>query len=143
MVKKRKAARRRAESGIARGPIPNDKLTFSFEFFDRSDPEVCPASFPDGYVQTLMERLRSLSSWTAGELVANRSAALRSHPVRWEDTSKPDGFARLPDQVVEGATPYQFSLTSNEHGRVFGLLIGSTFHIVWLDQRHNVYPGRG
>ena len=138
MVKKR-TREKGSPSGVRTSSAASSKLTFSFAFFDTFDPEVCPANFPDGYVQTLMGRLRDLSSWTAVEFATSRAKGLRCHPVEWKGTSKPEGFARLPDQVVEGATPYQFSLTSNAHGRVFGLLVGHTFHVVWLDQQHNVY----
>lgn len=113
-------------------------LTFSFKFFDASDPNVCPPIFNDGYTQTLMDRLKSLSGWTVSEFLTNRSSALRSHPVDWSETSKKDGFARLNEQY-DGYEPYQFSISSNSHGRVFGLLIGSCFHIIWLDCGHNVY----
>jgi len=45
------------------------------------------------------------------------------------------------EQVVD--TPYQFSLSSNEHGRVHGFLIDEVFYIVWLDPDHQLYPAKG
>lgn len=124
--------------GIKKGHVPNPSLRFSFRLFDCTDAEVCPATFKEGYVQTLMERLKSLSTWTVNEFASGGSKALRNHPIKWEDTARPDGF-KLPDQY-DGYTPFQFSLSVNEWGRVHGLLIDDTFHVVWLDQDHRVYP---
>ncbi len=113
-------------------------LRFSFKFFDHSDKEVCPERFPDGYTQTLMQRLRDLSSWTVQEFISNRSSALRAHPIEWNKTSRKDGFAHLNNEFGE-MIAWQFSVSSNEHGRVHGLLIDDTFYIVWLDCNHVVY----
>lgn len=126
-----------SSTGIKSG-TSDGNLTFSFKFFDASDPNVCPPTFIDGYTQTLMDRLKSLSGWTVSEFLTNRSSALRSHPVDWNKTSKKDGFAHLNEQY-DSYEPYQFSISSNSHGRVFGLLIGNCFHIIWLDFSHNVY----
>jgi hypothetical protein len=127
-------------SGIKKQPPPNPNLRFSFRIFDATDVELCPATFADGYVQALMERLKGLSTWTVNEFVSGGSKALRNHPIEWEQTARPDGFS-LPEQY-EAYTPFQFSVSANERGRVHGLLIDDTFHIVWLDQDHNLYPGQ-
>lgn len=119
---------------------PNDApLKFSFRVFDCSDAEICPPDFGVGYVQTLMERLKALSTWTVLEFVTPRGKAARNHVINWEQTSRPNGFAHLPEQY-EAYTAFQFALTANEHGRVHGLLIDDTFHVVWLDRDHRLYP---
>ncbi|PSF35601.1 hypothetical protein C7H19_16045 [Aphanothece hegewaldii CCALA 016] len=87
---------------------------------------------------TLLERLKALSSLTAQELLVNRSSTLRCHPINWEDTSE-NGFG-LPNEEQLVDTPYQFSLSSNEHGRVHGFFIDDVFYIVWLDPQHLLYP---
>ena len=110
---------------------------FSLKLFDSSDPEMCPPIFRDHYVQTLMVRLKDLSSWTVGEFLRFNNG-LRNHIIKWPDTSRPEGFSGLPDQY-DAYPAYQFALSVNEHGRVHGLLIGNTFHIVWLDHDHNLY----
>lgn len=89
------------------------------------------------YWLTLLERLKALSSLTAKGLLSNRSRTLRCHPIQWEDTSE-SGFGLLnEEQLVD--TPYQFSLSSNEHGRVHGFFIEQIFYIVWLDPDHLLY----
>jgi hypothetical protein len=83
--------------------------------------------------------LKALSGLSVQEVLRNRSSSLRCHPIKWEDTSE-DGFG-LPneDQLVD--TPYQFSLSSNEHGRVHVFFIDDVFYIVWLDPQHQLYSG--
>lgn len=125
-------------SGIRQVGPADAPLRFSFRLFDPSDDEVCPPNFRNGYVQILMERLKALSSWTVNEFVSPKGKGIRNHPIDWNATSRPDGF-KLPEHY-EDYTPYQFSLTANEHGRVHGLLIDDTFHVVWLDHDHRLYP---
>ena len=125
-------------SGIRQVTASDAPLRFSFRFFDPSDCDVCPPVFRDGYVHILMERLKALSAWTVNEFVSPKGKGIRNHPIDWVDTSKPDGFG-LPEQY-EAYTPFQFSLTANEHGRVHGLLVDDTFHVIWLDHDHRLYP---
>jgi hypothetical protein len=78
-----------------------------------------------------------VSSWTFQELIRNRSSALRCHPIDWDDTTEECfGFPK-EEEIV--SIPYQFSLSSNEHGRVHGFFINEIFYIVWLDPDHNLY----
>jgi hypothetical protein len=93
------------------------------------------------YLLTLLDRLKSLSDLSVRELLTNRSSALRCHPIDWDGTSEA-GF-RLPNEEQLVDTPYQFSLSANEHGRVHGFFIDEVFYIVWLDPDHLLYPGKG
>ena len=135
---KKTTGAKQSPSGIKQATPHDAPLRFSFRFFDSSDSNVCPAEFNPGYVQTLMERLKALSTWTVNEFVSGKGKALRNHPIDWQGTSRPDGFP-LPEQY-DAYTPFQFSLSANEYGRVHGLLIDDTFCIVWLDHHHNLYP---
>jgi hypothetical protein len=123
--------------GIKKSTVPNPTLRFSFKFFDASDTEVCPPLFRDGYVHQLMARLKAISSWTVSDFCTHKGKSIRNHPIDWARTSRPSGF-QLPEQY-DAYVPYQFSVSANEGGRVHGLLIDDTFHIVWLDQNHAVY----
>ncbi len=93
------------------------------------------------YWLTLIDRLKALSALSTQELLVNRSSSLRFHPIKWEDTSE-NGFG-LKDEEQLVDTPYQFSLSSNEHGRIHGFLINEVFYIVWLDPDHQLYPKKG
>lgn len=130
----------RSPRGVRSISPPDDSLTFSFKFFDASDARVCPPEFRNGYTQSLMARLKSLSTMRVSEFYSNRSSSLRAHPVDWSNTSRPDGFSNIGEQF-EAYTPYQFSISSNADGRVFGFLIDACFYVVWLDSDHSVYRG--
>jgi len=113
-------------------------LCFSFKFFDKSDPELCPAVFRENYTHTLMQRLKDLSSWTVKDFTGPCHKSVRNHPHDWAKTSRPKGFQHLNEhlRVHQG---WQFQLSANEHGRVHGILIDNIFYIIWLDQDHKLY----
>jgi hypothetical protein len=123
---------------IKKTPLPDSKLRFSFEFFDYSDDEICPPSFRDGYTQTLMQRLRDVSSWSVRDFCLRFDKALRNHQHDWAKTTRPDGFQTL-NEHYRAIPGWQFCLSSNEHGRVHGIIIDDTFYVVWLDHDHALY----
>ncbi len=139
-----KPTKRRRGGG---GPVPPPpppaptrppELSFSFRYFVDRPPFEVPTHSPN-YLPALLERLRDLCSFTALELHTNRHQALRCHRIDWAGTTEPSGFAHLNATVREQATPYQFSLSSNEHGRVHGFFSGDVFFVVWLDPEHRLY----
>ena len=89
------------------------------------------------YLIALLERLRDVSSLNATELISNRSSALRCHSVKWSDTTESCFGFPGEEQLVD--TPYQFSISSNQYGRVHGFFIEEVFYIVWLDPDHKLY----
>jgi hypothetical protein len=125
---------------IKKTPLPDILLRFSFKFFDHSDEAICPAKFRDGYTRTLMQRMRDLSSWTVAQFTGREEKSVRNHRHVWSRTSRPEGFSHLNEhfRAYEG---WQFCLTSNEHGRVHGIIIDDTFYVIWLDHDHKLYPG--
>ncbi len=130
---------KQSPSGIKQVSSGDARLRFSFQFFDVTDDELCPKAFADGYTQTLMCRMRDISTWTVQEFITPKGKAVRNHTIAWPETSRPDGFAHLPEQY-EAYQAYQFTLTANEHGRVHGFLMNDTFQVVWLDCNHRLYP---
>jgi hypothetical protein len=126
---------------IQKAAIQDPELRFSFRFFDPSDKELCPEIFQDGYVQTLMQRLSALSTWTVTRFTSKQEKSLRNHTHDWTKTSRPNGFSHLND-VFKAYPAWQFELTANKFGRVHGIIIGDTFFVVWLDQNHRLYPGQ-
>ncbi|GGK45329.1 hypothetical protein [Salinarimonas ramus] len=115
------------------------QIKFSFALFSGDDEVVCPRSFQDGYVRTLMERLRDLSSWDVVRFTNQYDKAVRNHVIDWARTARPEGFDHLNEQY-RAYPAWQFSLTSNEHGRVHGIIIDDTFFVIWLDANHALYP---
>jgi hypothetical protein len=118
-------------------PKPSLSISFSFKYFQRDHDKFSGNSQAISYWLTLLDRLKSLSSLTAQELLVNRSSSLRCHPIKWADTSENCFGIPNEEQLVD--TPYQFSLSSNEYGRVHGFFIDEIFYVVWLDPNHQLY----
>ena len=93
------------------------------------------------YFNNLINRLCEVSKMSRRELtVINRGvrAGLRCHTINFSDTNiTEDGFA-IPGNEELDEDAWQFSLSSNEHGRVHGYFVGNIFFIVWLDPEHNL-----
>ncbi len=128
-------------SGIKRPKLkPPQGISFSFKYYQDNHNKFSCIKKEVSYWLTLLERLKALSSLTAQEFLVDRSSPLRCHPIKWEETSE-SGFG-VPNEQQLVDTPYQFSLSSNEHGRVHGFLINETFYIVCLDRDHLLYPAK-
>lgn len=125
---------------IPKTPVHDGLLKFSFKMFDNSDGEMCPPKFQDGYTQTLMQRLKDLSSWTISEFCGPTKKSVRNHPHDWSKTARPKGFAGLPSHLKD-SEGWQFAISANKYGRVHGIIIGEFFYIIWLDQDHKLNPG--
>ena len=128
-----------SKSGIRPTKLkPPQGISFSFKYYQQNHRKFSCAEKEIFYWLTLLERLKALCSLNAQELLVNRSSTLRCHPIKWRDTSEP-GFG-LPNEEQLVDTPYQFSVSSNEHGRVHGFFIDEIFYIVWLDPDHLLCP---
>lgn len=136
-IKKREPER--PDTKIRKLEPRDEKLRFSFEFYDPSDGEMCPATFPNGYVQKLMERLQALSQWRLSDFHSSRSKSIRAHTHDWPKTARPDGYSHLNEQHKD-YPGWQFCLSANEYGRVHGLMIGNVYYVIWLDLNHALYP---
>ncbi|MBH3353832.1 hypothetical protein B2J73_16215 [Stutzerimonas stutzeri] len=113
-------------------------LSFSFRYMDRQHQKFDYSGRDAAYFCKVIERLSALSSLTVQQLHAERSPALRAHPIAWDDTTEPEGFGHLNEQLRE-SRPYQFSISSNAHGRVHGFFLDHVFYVVWLDPNHKLY----
>jgi hypothetical protein len=136
----KKQSRLENSVGIRATKLKPEGVSFSFKFLDANHDKFTCRSQSVNYWLTLLDRLKALSDMTALELIRNRSQALRCHPIDWAMTSE-NGFG-IPaeDQLVQ--IPYQFSLSSNEHGRIHGFFIEEVFYIVWFDPKHLLYASK-
>ena len=125
-------------AGIRKTEVGGELLWVSFSHFT-NDAEICPRVFTEHYTQKLMDRLKELSQWTLKRITETRSMAVRNHSITWSETSRPDGFAHLPQQLREDPA-WQFSISANEYGRVHGLLVGAIFSVVFSSIHHQLYP---
>jgi len=116
---------------------PPKGVSFSYKYLQIDHHKFTLAGRESAYFLALLERFRDISSFTAQELMCNRSSALRCHPIDWDDTTEECFGFPGEEQIV--STPYQLSVSSNEHGRVHGFFINEIFYIVWLDPDHKLY----
>lgn len=132
-------SKKKPQSKIAPSqPKSPTSLGFSFKYLQTHNEKFSIRDRDANYFIILLERLRDLSTLTAQEVKMNRSQSLRCHPIKWRETTEPNGFG-IPNEQELVTIPYQFSLSTNEHGRVHGFFIEDMFYIVWLDPNHNLY----
>ncbi len=117
-------------------------VTLSFRYFRERTPFVTD-EVDKNYVGALLGRFYAVCGMTVTQMKEFRNSPLRCHPIRFEETSEAGGFEHINLGLLEGTEPYQFSLTSNKHGRVHGFFVGSVFYVVWVDPTHALYPAKG
>lgn len=120
-------------------PKEDSRLLFSFKHLDLTSVKFRVADCRDGYLHRFLGRTKDLCGMTPKEFKGPQNKALRIHPIRWDETSEPLGFASLNSQLQDKEA-WQFMITANEHGRVHGFLIDDTFYVVWIDPNHALYP---
>jgi hypothetical protein len=118
--------------------VADECIRFSFRFFDGEDEHICPLTFRDGYTRKLVERMKDISTMSVREFTSNKNKSLRAHTHEWANTKRPNGFTGLNEQF-KAYPGWQFELSANEHGRVHGIMIDSTFYVIWLDHDHVLY----
>lgn len=121
-------------------PDTQRHISFSFRHIEQTHDKFQYARRDAAYFCKVLERLSALSNFTVQEFHASRSSAMRAHPIAWEGTSEPQGFANLNEQL-RNSTPFQFAVSANAHGRVHGFFVGNVFFVVWLDPDHRLYAG--
>jgi hypothetical protein len=129
------------QSGIRSTELSHPEgISFSFKYYDASH-EKFNCQGKDGlYWQALANRLRDMSGLKTSELRQGGNKTLRCHSIDWAAVSEDAFGIKGEEQIVD--TPYQFSVSANEHGRVHGFFIGEVFYIVWLDPDHLLYPAK-
>lgn len=139
---KKTAVPKAGSSGIQSTKLkPPEGISFSFKYFnDTHDKFVC-ADRDSRYWMTLVARFRDLSGYPALQLRQENNKTLRCHPIDWNSRGVSETCFGIPGEEQLVDTPYQFSLTSNEHGRVHGFFIENIFFVVWLDPEHQLYAG--
>ena len=130
--------------------IARENVSFSFKYLDlKSNSKFSidewqalgdwSGADAAAYLTALLERLKNVSSLSVNDFLHSRSPALRSHKIDWDSTSEVDGFTSLNEHLRDQEAR-QFSVSSNEYGRVHGFLLDNCFCVVWLDPFHKLYP---
>ncbi|GAA6618719.1 hypothetical protein [Scytonema sp. NUACC26] len=126
--KKTDTRNKQSTSAIKRIPVEIPQGTsFSFKYLQNDRPKFTLQNRDTKYFESLLIRLRDLSTLTFAEIINNRSKSLRCHLIDWKDTTETNGFG-IPneEQIVNSA--YQFQISSNEHGRVHGFFLENLFY---------------
>lgn len=117
------------------------KVQFTFKYLDREhelfnlgDSPTNPQVVEKEWFLDLLDCLKRASKMDINEFLQDKS--LDTHPVKWEKAN-----AKKPE-ILEQAEFWQFRI-SKSRGRIIGVLIESTFHIVWLDRHHNLTNSKG
>ena len=122
--------------------LEDAQLKFSFKLIDvHSNQNFCVDHCADGYLEKFLVRLRDVCQLSVNDFRTNKSRAIRSHLIDWSETTEPNGFTSL-NQQLRDEEPWQFEITANAHGRVHGVLLGNTFYVVWIDPKHRLYQQR-
>ena len=137
MIIKPASPKQTGQIPIAKAPI-EQCIRFSFKYLDTTsnkkfDLQHCKG----GYLSKFLARLKDLEGWRLKDFRGG-DPTLRGHPIRFLETTEPQGFTCLNLQLRQHEA-WQFSLTANKHGRVHGLLMDDVFYIVWLDPAHKLY----
>jgi len=114
--------------------------SFSFKYLRTDHPKYNIEGRDDKYFLKLITRFSDLSAIPVQELLANKSRALRFHPIDWTQTTESGFGIADEDQIVD--LPMQFSISANKYGRVMGFFIDYVFYVVWLDPNHELYSGK-
>jgi hypothetical protein len=134
------------DQGPIKSQSPSDLLDgllrFSLKFYEPSHEVFHCKDCSPGYFQSLLERMKQLSTMRVSELTNRTNSTTRFHRIDWEP-----GKVSVTSFGIRGwkecdDDAWQFSITANEHGRVHGFLIENIFYVVWLDPNHQLYPGK-
>lgn len=137
-IKKTETRKTQSSSGIkSTSTSPPLGISFSYKYFQCDHSKFSINGKDIDYLVAFLERLKNISSWKFQEFIVNNSKALRCHAIDWKDTT--ESCFGLPNEEQLIDKPYQFSISSNEHGRVHGFFIEEIFYIVWLDPDHKLY----
>tara|TARA_B100000508_G_scaffold140877_2_gene144001 strand:- start:944 stop:1366 length:423 start_codon:yes stop_codon:yes gene_type:complete len=113
----------------------NNKVSFNFRYLQDTD-KFCFTAREKDYFLTVLDRLSNVCNMTRQELIHSHDKTLRCHQIDWDSVTEDSFDIKNPDI---GDDAWQFSLTSNEHGRVHGFFIQDVFYVRWLDPEHQLY----
>lgn len=116
----------------------NEKLRFSFEYYDRTSNNYCLSSWGQSQIRNTLFRLQDVCTKSFNDLTRERKV-YHFGEVVWEKTTKKTGF---PDSKVNQLPAFHFALLgiNNQKARVYGAYSAGTFYIVWFDLNHEIWP---
>ncbi|SRR5713101_3015566 len=120
-------------------------LRFSFKYLDFTNGKFRPSDCSPDYLVKLLEILHRFSSWTVGYFIDQNNDEHR-HIIDFSQTSEKDGFQHIPriDQEQLGYLEgWQFGVYPEVYWnewRAHGILVADTLYVIWLDEKHLLFP---
>lgn len=132
------AKKNRHQSETLLPRVENEKIKFSFEFYDLSREDYCISHWQQAQIKEAIKRLRDINCKTFNKLRAQHRV-LHFGEVYWEKTIEKNGF---PDPRVKNMNAFHFALlgVNSQLARVYGAYSKGTFYIVWFDLNHSIWP---
>lgn len=130
---------------IQRPAVDGLPLRFSFKYLDFANPKFLPSKCTPAYIHELLKILHRFSSWTVGDFIDQNNDQHR-HVIDFTQTSETDGFQHILaiDKEQFGYQEgWQFGVYPEiywNRWRAHGILLDDTFYLVWLDEKHLLYP---
>jgi hypothetical protein len=125
-----------AQKGGVRA-VNEELVRFSFKYLSKANSKFDFSDSEADYFIKLLDRLKDLSTMTLNQFCNQFSKSLRNHSIDWSDTTE-RAFG-LPNEAHLVEQPFQFSVSSNQYGRVIGFFVEATFYVVWLDRARRLY----
>jgi len=116
----------------------NEKILFSFLFFDRSHEAFNLGKVEINWYISLLDALKELNDLTRNELTNIQRHHWEAHSHDWDTLKYKYNF---DDDFLEQVESLQIRISTSK-GRIHGFIIGNRFYIVWLDPHHNLYPSK-
>lgn len=118
--------------------LKNDKLSFSFEYYDAGHEEYCLSAWNKEQILKTLGRLKDISTKTFNEMQRDRRV-YHFGEVFWEKTIHKTGF---DNPSVNRLPAFHFALlgVNGQLARVYGAYSQGVFYIVWFDLTHKIWP---
>ena len=119
-------------------PTSDQKLTFSFEYYDTSRNDYCLSDWPKEKIKETLSRLKDINTKSFNEL-RKQGRVYHFDEVLWDRTIHPSGF---PDNRAKNLQAFHFSLigVNGQLARVYGAFSSGVFYIIWFDFKHKIWP---
>lgn len=115
--------------------LPSDRVLWCLKYLDAKHSTFKIDRLPKDFGKTLLERFREYGNWPFGDFAPNKG--IHSHLADIERIEAHRGFRGVPEQLWH-ERPWQFQLQGKM--RIIGFLLGTVFHIVWIDVEHKFDP---
>ncbi|MEA5619688.1 hypothetical protein VB711_17845 [Cronbergia sp. UHCC 0137] len=139
--------------------VKHEKLKISFKYIDWESADFFIHGLSKKYYQLLFEAFDAIQMATVYEIKEQTHQRLNPKFINWKGDSTITQSS-FPDKIKNSLIPQcgndenelqkQFEAMTRDsfelrvaknYGRIHGFIFDTTFHIVWFDPGHNLFPG--